>query len=250
MLMKHRDAQGKGVFVSQAWRRLFEIRGSLVHELILKFFSTFRFGEAVVDLEMAGALQFYLGGVRHRMCWRQFIALGITFSRGDGDCLIWDSMLRLCHRIIACSIAGRSQALKKVTMTDLFYLKGMDVGSVNIPYLLAKYLRDAPADDEGALADPAPIQIDKEADFQYDFGCKSLKLAHVCFADDLLVMCHGDATSVEVIKNTLDEFSACSCLIPNNSKSNIFFGSLPFAIVKLHVKYIRVPLIDKRLGVK
>ncbi|GKD52067.1 hypothetical protein Tco_1281043 [Tanacetum coccineum] len=39
------------------------------------------------------------------------------------------------------SIAGRSQAPKKVTVTDLFYFRGLDVGSVNIPYLLARYLR-------------------------------------------------------------------------------------------------------------
>ncbi|GKE47374.1 hypothetical protein Tco_1478632 [Tanacetum coccineum] len=48
-------------------------------------------------------------------------------------------MLRLCHMLIACNIAGRSQAPKKVTVTDLFYLRGMDVSSVNIPYLLARY---------------------------------------------------------------------------------------------------------------
>ncbi|GJX37309.1 hypothetical protein Tco_0250612 [Tanacetum coccineum] len=51
---------------------------------------------------------------------------------------IRDPMLRLCHRLIAGSIAERSQAPKKVTVTDLFYLRGMDVGSVNIPYLLAR----------------------------------------------------------------------------------------------------------------
>ncbi|GKE76925.1 hypothetical protein Tco_1543045, partial [Tanacetum coccineum] len=50
-------------------------------------------------------------------------------------------MLRLCHRLNAYSITGRSQAPEKVTMTDLFYLKGMDVRSVNISYLLAHYLR-------------------------------------------------------------------------------------------------------------
>ncbi|GJX98746.1 hypothetical protein Tco_0355765, partial [Tanacetum coccineum] len=42
---------------------------------------------------------------------------------------------------IAHNIAGRSQALEKATVTDLFYLRGLDVGSVNIPYLLAQYLR-------------------------------------------------------------------------------------------------------------
>ncbi|GKG57341.1 hypothetical protein Tco_0584767, partial [Tanacetum coccineum] len=43
--------------------------------------------------------------------------------------------------LIACSIVGRSQAPEKVTVADLFYLRGMDIGSVNIPYLLARYLR-------------------------------------------------------------------------------------------------------------
>nr|GEZ97759.1 hypothetical protein [Tanacetum cinerariifolium] len=54
--------------------------------------------------------------------------------------LIRDLMLRLCHRLITCSIVGRSQAPEKLTLTDLFYLRGMDVGSVNIPYLLARSL--------------------------------------------------------------------------------------------------------------
>ncbi|GJZ32763.1 hypothetical protein Tco_0578199 [Tanacetum coccineum] len=44
-----------------------------------------------------------------------------------------DPILRLCHRLIACSIAGRSQAPEKVTVTDLFYLRMMDVDSANIP---------------------------------------------------------------------------------------------------------------------
>ncbi|GKE03326.1 hypothetical protein Tco_1395344, partial [Tanacetum coccineum] len=55
--------------------------------------------------------------------------------------LIRDPIFRLCHNLIACSIAGRSQAPENVTVTDLLYLRGMDVGSVNVPYLLARYLR-------------------------------------------------------------------------------------------------------------
>ncbi|GJV34103.1 hypothetical protein Tco_1394503 [Tanacetum coccineum] len=43
--------------------------------------------------------------------------------------------------MMAHSIVGRSQAPEKVTVTDLFYLRGLDVRSVNIPYLLAPYLR-------------------------------------------------------------------------------------------------------------
>ncbi|GJV88753.1 hypothetical protein Tco_1532691 [Tanacetum coccineum] len=63
--------------------------------------------------------------------------LGITPSYT----LIRDLILRLCHKLITCSIARRSQAPKKVTATDQFYLRGMDVGSVNVPYLFDKYLR-------------------------------------------------------------------------------------------------------------
>ncbi|GJZ66222.1 hypothetical protein Tco_0622918 [Tanacetum coccineum] len=114
MLMEHRDAQGVSLSTSLSWRRLFDIRGPLVHELILEFFSTFRFGHAILDLDTPEALQ-------------------------------------LCHRLIACSIARRSQIPKKVTVTNLFYLRGMDVNLVNVPYLLARYLRlFAPGRKSGA----------------------------------------------------------------------------------------------------
>ncbi|GKD67892.1 hypothetical protein Tco_1321982 [Tanacetum coccineum] len=66
---------------------------------------------------------------------RDFLGIAPSYT------LIRDPILRLCHRLIAYSIVGRSQAPEKVTMTDLFYLRGMDVGSVNVPYLLARYLR-------------------------------------------------------------------------------------------------------------
>ncbi|GJU15640.1 hypothetical protein Tco_1143606, partial [Tanacetum coccineum] len=81
MLMEHRDAQGVSLFTSRAWRRLFDIRGSLVHELILEFFSTFRFGQAILDLDTPGALQFQLGRARRRMSGRQFILdLGLWYE--------------------------------------------------------------------------------------------------------------------------------------------------------------------------
>ncbi|GJT74734.1 hypothetical protein Tco_1041459 [Tanacetum coccineum] len=133
MLMEHRHAQGVSLFTS-------------------------RFEEAIVDLDMPGALQFQLGGARRRLRWRQFIiALGLHtrekmespritsardfLSTAPSYTIIQDPILRLYHRLIACCIAGRSQAPEKVTVTDLFYLRGMGVGSVNVPYLLARYLR-------------------------------------------------------------------------------------------------------------
>ncbi|GJW33578.1 retrovirus-related pol polyprotein from transposon opus [Tanacetum coccineum] len=67
MLMEHRDDQGVSLFTSQAWRRLFYIRGPLVNELILEFYSTFRFVQAILDLDTPETLQFQLGGARRRM---------------------------------------------------------------------------------------------------------------------------------------------------------------------------------------
>ncbi|GKD81845.1 hypothetical protein Tco_1348684, partial [Tanacetum coccineum] len=51
--------------------------------------------------------------------------------------LIRDPVRRLCHRMIAYSISGRGQAPEKVTGVDLLYLRSMDRGTTNVPYLLA-----------------------------------------------------------------------------------------------------------------
>ncbi|GJS11294.1 hypothetical protein Tco_0368090 [Tanacetum coccineum] len=84
MLMEHREAQGKSVF-----------------------------GEAVTDLDIAGALQFQLVGARRRLRWRKFIlALGL-----------------------------HTDEEMQTARFDAYWADRMDVDSVNVPYLLARYLR-------------------------------------------------------------------------------------------------------------
>ncbi|GJW18232.1 RNA-directed DNA polymerase, eukaryota, reverse transcriptase zinc-binding domain protein [Tanacetum coccineum] len=102
--------------------------------------------------------------------------------------------------------------------------------------------------------------VDNSSDFKYHPGCKELKMTHLCFADDFLVICHGSVESVKVIKDSIDEFSKVSGLEPNLSKSTIFFGNvnmgeqrnilnvMPFKVGRFPVKYLGVPLITKRLG--
>ncbi|GJU19094.1 RNA-directed DNA polymerase, eukaryota, reverse transcriptase zinc-binding domain protein [Tanacetum coccineum] len=104
-------------------------------------------------------------------------------------------------------------------------------------------------------------RISEEKNFKYHLGCKKLLITHLCFADDLLVLCHGDTTSVKVIKQALEDFSKISGLYPNLGKSTIFCGSiddvtiarilniLPFKRGKLPVRYLGVPLVAKQLGV-
>ncbi|GKC34939.1 hypothetical protein Tco_1047323 [Tanacetum coccineum] len=59
------------------------------------------------------------------------------------------------------SIAGRIQAPKKLTVTDLFYLRGMDVGSDHKRQQVARpgpvVAKDDPVVDEDVSAVPAPV---------------------------------------------------------------------------------------------
>ncbi|GJZ69312.1 RNA-directed DNA polymerase, eukaryota, reverse transcriptase zinc-binding domain protein [Tanacetum coccineum] len=103
-------------------------------------------------------------------------------------------------------------------------------------------------------------KIQQAKNFKYHAGCKEMKLTHLCFADDLLVLCHGSEESVIAIKEALDLFSKVSCLKPNMNKSTIYFSNvdigekcrilniMPFQVGSFPTRYLGVPLISKRLG--
>ncbi|GKC61900.1 hypothetical protein Tco_1089498 [Tanacetum coccineum] len=52
---------------------------------------------------------------------------------------IKDPVRRLFHRLISCIISGRGQVPKKVTATDLFYMRSMEQGTANVLYLAAYF---------------------------------------------------------------------------------------------------------------
>ncbi|KAK3229959.1 hypothetical protein Dsin_001840 [Dipteronia sinensis] len=62
--------------------------------------------------------------------------------------------------------------------------------------------------------------------FKFHWKCDKIKLSHLCFADGLIMLCHGSPSSVLVLKATLDEFSLISGLLANQAKSNIFTSGL------------------------
>ncbi|GJZ81199.1 RNA-directed DNA polymerase, eukaryota, reverse transcriptase zinc-binding domain protein [Tanacetum coccineum] len=105
-------------------------------------------------------------------------------------------------------------------------------------------------------------EIAKERNFKYHYGCKKLKINHLCFADDLLMLCHGDSISISTIKRGLEKFSKVSGLHPNMNKITMFCSSLseeekevflnilPFKIGRLLVRYLGVPMMDKKIRVK
>nr|GEW12845.1 Gag-Pol polyprotein [Tanacetum cinerariifolium] len=100
--------------------------------------------------------------------------------------------------------------------------------------------------------------VEQSREFKFHKGCKEMKLSHLSFVDDLLVLCHGLENSIKVIKDLLLEFSNVSVFIPNIEKSVIFFVGVkenikqrilevfPFIIGKLPVKYLGIPLLAKR----
>ncbi|GJU77883.1 hypothetical protein Tco_1274953 [Tanacetum coccineum] len=120
MLMEHRDDGGVVLFTSQEWERVFETRGPLVRELILEFLITLRFGESESErmIPEKGDLHDY---------WRNISTDGDFLRPPPSYTLIRDPMLRLFHRMMAHSIAGRSQApekerLRRLTVTALTLL--------------------------------------------------------------------------------------------------------------------------------
>ncbi|XP_074315517.1 uncharacterized protein LOC141651715 [Silene latifolia] len=64
--------------------------------------------------------------------------------------------------------------------------------------------------------------------------CKSLKLTHLLFADDLLMFCKGDVQSIMLLLRALSTFSASSGLRVNASKSEVVFNGVA-ASLKLDI---------------
>ncbi|GKA96627.1 hypothetical protein Tco_0818722 [Tanacetum coccineum] len=143
MLMEHRDAGGVVVFTSWAWGSVFETRGPLVRELILEFLSMLRFRESKSERIIPGK-----GDLRDY--WRIISTNGDFLGPPPSYTLIRDSVLRLCHRMMAHSIAGKSQAPEKGLTVIAPALKVIDMDE--LPDAAADALiaaEDAPIVNEG-----------------------------------------------------------------------------------------------------
>uniref|UniRef100_A0A6N2M2M8 Reverse transcriptase domain-containing protein n=1 Tax=Salix viminalis TaxID=40686 RepID=A0A6N2M2M8_SALVM len=95
--------------------------------------------------------------------------------------------------------------------------------------------------------------------FKHHWRCKNPNIVHQCFADDLILFCHADPNSVQVLKSALDEFSRLSGLSINQSKSTVQISGLDdlskdslAAILGINqssspITYLGVPLITTKL---
>ncbi|KAK3226017.1 hypothetical protein Dsin_005879 [Dipteronia sinensis] len=63
--------------------------------------------------------------------------------------------------------------------------------------------------------------------YKYHWKFDKIKLSHLCFADDLIMLCHGSTPFATILKMSLDDFSSLSGLKANLAKGNIFLSSVP-----------------------
>lgn len=104
------------------------------------------------------------------------------------------------------------------------------------------------------------LSLNNDVQFQYHVKCKSLKVTHLSFVDDLMLFCKGDGISALRMKALFDQFLIVSGLKANLSKSCIFFSvvtkevhntliaHLRMTVGKLLVRYLGVPFISTSLS--
>ncbi|GKC32778.1 hypothetical protein Tco_1040072, partial [Tanacetum coccineum] len=130
-------------------REVNRVRGPLVREFMLEFFSTCRMSDTEMGLDVVDTLCFQLRGGSERVIlnkgdlrdyWIEISSDRDFLGAAPSYVHIRDPVRRLCYRMIAYSISGRGQEVEKVTNVDHFYLRTMDHETTNVPYLLAQYL--------------------------------------------------------------------------------------------------------------
>lgn len=101
--------------------------------------------------------------------------------------------------------------------------------------------------------------LENNPDFTFHPKCKRMKLNHLCFADDLMIVCSADVSSTMLVKLKIEKFGNSSGLMINPGKSHIFIAGVEervkpeilsltqFCEGKLPVRYLGIPLISTRL---
>ncbi|GKE27059.1 hypothetical protein Tco_1442443 [Tanacetum coccineum] len=104
----------------------------------LRMVYTGEMSDTVMDLDAPNTLCFQLGGERRSMTWRYE---RIVPDKGDlKDYWIEISYDRDFLGAAPSYVHIRDPGPEKVNGVDLFYLRTMDHGTANVPYLLAQYL--------------------------------------------------------------------------------------------------------------
>ncbi|KAE8658992.1 Eukaryotic aspartyl protease family protein [Hibiscus syriacus] len=97
--------------------------------------------------------------------------------------------------------------------------------------------------------------------FQFHPRCKKIKLTHLCFVDDLLILCKGTIDSIADVQSVLDMLYSLSGLKLNANKCELFTAGIPsvqcdiiheitgFRQGILPVRYLGVPLVTRKISI-
>ena len=95
--------------------------------------------------------------------------------------------------------------------------------------------------------------------YQFHRHCEKVSLTHLTFANDLMIFCAADDSSLSFINETIRKFGDLSGLFTNLSKISMFVvgvnsddvyrltTSLGFVLRHLPVRYLGLPLLSGRL---
>ncbi|GJZ49826.1 retrotransposon protein, putative, ty1-copia subclass, partial [Tanacetum coccineum] len=139
------ESINKGPFSSPQWVNLFQTNENVYRELVREFFASFDFDASPCRESVT------LSGLRKGVTVKaNYLLLGFWPTiRDDGFnvgntkvAAIKDPRVKLAHRSITTTIAGRKKMTHRVTEIDLLYLYCIYSNEVvcNIPYWLAKYM--------------------------------------------------------------------------------------------------------------
>lgn len=102
--------------------------------------------------------------------------------------------------------------------------------------------------------------IGEHPQFQFHPRCKAVKLTHLCFADDLILCCKGDFSSIYIILQAFKLFTDTSCLKANTKKSSFYCCGMKetdiqrvidvygFPRCTMPFRYLGVPICSKKIS--